>query len=65
MWLLTFLVILFIVIIGLIIYSNFPKSSSGQSCGGCDQSCPKCPCNRCGMSKKHCRCPYKMNCQFC
>jgi len=67
MWLLTFAVILFIIVVGMIIYANWPASASGQSCGGCGgcQGCQQNPCNRCGMPKRRCGCPPAGGCPFC
>lgn len=67
MWLLSFAVLLFIIVVGMIIYANWPTMSSGQSCGGCQQSsCSQCPCNRCGMSRKRCGCQMRpQGCPFC
>jgi hypothetical protein len=61
MWLLTFLVVLFIFVIGMIMYANWP-SSVPQNDGGCG-------CNRCGQQVNRCGCPVKpqcnKGCQFC
>jgi hypothetical protein len=66
MWLLTASVILFIIVIGLIIYSNMPQRSGGGGCGCGGMGCNNCPCNRCGMPKRRCGCgPPKGGCPFC
>lgn len=65
MFLLYFLIALFLVVISLIVYANWPASSSGNSCGDCG-NCSTCPCRRCGMPKPRCNCRPKNNeCQFC
>ena len=70
MLILVFSIILFIVVIGFLIYPNLPALSTGRSCG-CGQAqsnaeCPKCPCNRCGQAKHHCRCNAAAGgCSFC
>lgn len=65
MWLLSASIILFIIVIGLIIYSNMPqRSGGGCGCGG--MGCNNCPCNRCGMPRRRCGCgPPKGGCPFC
>lgn len=68
MWLLTVSVILFIIVIGFIIYGNWPPKSGDNKCGcTTNKRCPRCPCNRCGQSKSHCRCNIDGGdrCQFC
>ncbi len=67
MWLLTFSVVLFIIVIAMIIYANWPAQSSGVSCGGgCGGGCPKCPCRQCGMPRPRCRCQSPSGgCPFC
>ena len=61
MFLLYFLIALFLVVLGLIVYANWPSSDS-SGCGGC----PTPPCNRCGVPKQNCRCrPKPDGCQFC
>jgi uncharacterized membrane protein len=61
MWLLTFLIVLFIIVIGMIMYANWP-SSVPQTGGGCG-------CNTCGQQVNRCGCPVKpkcnKGCQFC
>lgn len=66
--------ILFLVIVGLLIYANMPAYRPG--CGGCRKpQCDACsqppqaprmqnPCNKCGMPKPQCHCPKK-ECPFC
>lgn len=64
MWLLTASVILFIIVVGLIIYSNMPIRGGGCGCGG--MGCNNCPCNRCGMPRRRCGCGSpKGGCPFC
>lgn len=67
MWLLTASIILFFIVIAMIIYANWPSTSSNSSgCGGrCGGGCPNCPCNRCGMPKKRCGCQPSGGCSFC
>jgi len=69
MWLLTFSVILFIIVIALIVYANWPKSASGKSCGCGGDGCPACEpnsCNRCRKPKNRCGCPAVAGgCPFC
>ena len=67
MWLLTASIILFFIVIGLIVYANWPASSSGRSCGGgCGGGCPDCPCKRCTMPRRQCGCHEKeKGCGFC
>lgn len=66
MWLLTASIILFFIVIGLIVYANWPASSSGRSCGGGCGGCPDCPCKRCRMPRRQCGCPEKeKGCGFC
>lgn len=66
MWLLTASIILFFIVIGLIVYANWP--ASGTSCGGCG-GCPSCqqrPCDRCQKPKSHCGCQKPQGgCPFC
>lgn len=67
MWLLTFLVVLFVIVIAMIMYANWPSSSSASS-GGCP--CGQgCSCNSCGQQVNRCGCPVKpkcnKGCQFC
>lgn len=33
--------------------------------GDCSGGCPRCPCNRCGKPKHHCRCNKNVGCPFC
>ncbi len=66
MWLLTFLVVLFVIVIAMIIYANY--SSSPTPSGGCP--CGQgCSCNSCGQQVNRCGCPVKpkcnKGCQFC
>jgi hypothetical protein len=67
MMLLGISIIIFILVIGLIIYSNYPvktsMSSNDCNCGG--GGCANCPCNGCGVPKKRCRCPPQGSCSFC
>jgi hypothetical protein len=72
MWLLTFSIILFFVVIGLIIYANWPASASSSSCGGgCGGGCSSCQkrsCNRCYKPRGQCGCGGGGNsggCPFC
>ena len=69
MMLLGISIIIFILVIGLIIYANYPVKS-GMSyddscrCGG--GGCPNCPCNNCGIPRKRCECrPPGGGCSFC
>ncbi len=72
MMLLSASILLFFIVIGLIIYANWPAStesaytSCGRRCGG---GCPRCPCNRCGEPKPRCRCATAAaesgGCSFC
>ena len=62
MMLLTISIIVFIIVIALIVYANWPAASSGNSCGG---ECPPPPCNSCGVPKPRCRCPPAGGCKFC
>jgi hypothetical protein len=64
--LLTASIILFFIVIGFIVYANWPRMgvSQGSCGGGCGGGCPKCPCNRCGMPKPQCGC-QKGGCSFC
>ncbi len=68
MWLLSASIVLFIIIVGLIIYGNMPVRATfagGCGCGG--RGCGNCPCNRCGMPKRRCGCqgPPQGGCPFC
>lgn len=68
MFLLTVTIVIFIIVIGLIIYSNMPQMSSGVSCGKCGGGgCGSCPCNRCGAPRKQCGCGNRRpdDCPFC
>ncbi len=66
MWLLIASIVLFIVVIGFIIYANMPSSTAPTSCGGCSTGCPKCPCRQCGMPRHRCGCgPPAGGCPFC
>ncbi len=71
MWLLTFSIILFFVVIGLIIYANWPATPSESSCGGqCGGGCSSCQqrnCNRCYKPRNRCGCngPPAGGCPFC
>ena len=72
--LLPILIIIFIAIIGFIIYANWPSPAAAvtpeqtcQSCGAPPKQCgcrPP-PCGRCGMPKPQCGCPMKAGCAFC
>lgn len=67
MWLLTFLVVVFIIVIAMIVYANY-SSSIPQTSGGCP--CGQgCSCNNCGQQVNRCGCPQKprckQSCQFC
>jgi hypothetical protein len=64
MIILSIAVTIFIVIIGMLIYSNWKSSDAknvaqGQGCG-CGR---KCPCSKCGAPPNTCGCPYKPKCQ--
>ena len=61
-YLLPFLVILFVGVIALIIYANWPKSV-GDGCNTCEKPKPqcKCVCHKCHQPKPKCKCP----CTFC
>jgi len=75
--LLPILVLVFLVIVGFIVYANWPAAAAAgvtqaqtcQSCGeppkrcGCRQRQP--PCAQCGMPKPQCGCPKKQECSFC
>lgn len=67
MWLLSASILLFIVVIGLIVYANWP--ASGTSCGGGCGGCPSCqqrPCDRCQKPRSRCGCPPPSGgCPFC
>lgn len=69
MLLLIVLTLIFIAIIGMIIYANWPAGDLSRDrcgCGGLDDQCPRCPCKRCGQPKSDCRCPHrKQGCPFC
>lgn len=66
MWLLTASVVIFIIVIGLIIYANMPASSSGRSCGCGGSGCSNCPCRKCGAPRKQCGCGQSAGgCPFC
>lgn len=65
MWLLTVSVILFIAVIGFIVFANWPTSMSNRKCNCGGGGCPKCPCNRCGQPKQQCRCNAAGGCPFC
>lgn len=66
MWILIASIIIFIIVIGMIIYANQPSNTSAQGCGRCGGGgCPQCPCNRCGVPKQRCGCPKQGGCQFC
>ena len=48
--------------------TNSPTPTSNSNCGdGCGGApkCPKCPCNRCGKPRHHCRCNKNVDCPFC
>jgi hypothetical protein len=62
MILLTISIIVFIIVIALIVYANWPAPASGNSCGGCPSEDP---CNGCGAPKPRCRCPPAGGCKFC
>ncbi len=68
MSLLTFSVVLFIIVIALIVYANWPVSASHKSCrcggDGCD-ACQPNPCDRCHKPKSRCGCPPAGGCPFC
>lgn len=62
MWLLTVSVIILIIVIGFIIYASKPVVSKDTV----TDSCPQCPCNRCGNPKPRCRCARRSGgCPFC
>ncbi len=61
MWLLSFLVILFIIVIAMILYANWP-SKRVEAQGGCPCG-NRCPCSQCGGAPSTCRCPYRPKCQ--
>jgi hypothetical protein len=66
MWLLTGLIVIFILVIGFIIYASMPSSTAPTSCGGCPTGCPRCSCNRCKMPRRKCGCPPPAGgCPFC
>lgn len=75
MWFLVFISILLLVVIGMLVYANWPKVPSPSSnCGatdgnGCGKpqcgSCGQRQCNQCGMPKPQCHCPKKQGCPFC
>lgn len=62
-------IILFIIVIGLIIYANWPATATGASCGGgCGggySSCQQRPCGGCHKPKNRCGCPKQGGCPFC
>lgn len=65
---LTIAVILFIIVIALIVYANWPKNAypcnqcgmSGRRCG-----CSSNSCNQCGMPRRRCGCNKPPGCPFC
>lgn len=70
MWLLIVSIIVFLIVIGLIAYANWPRSLGSNGCAGDD--CPGCgscqgPCNRCHKPKNRCGCPKPPGggCSFC
>ncbi len=63
MMLLTASIILFFIVIGFIVYANWPRMGGQGGCGCGGGGCPNCPCNRCGMPKPRCGC--KGGCSFC
>uniref|UniRef100_A0A6C0DU00 Uncharacterized protein n=1 Tax=viral metagenome TaxID=1070528 RepID=A0A6C0DU00_9ZZZZ len=68
MWLLSASILLFIVVIGLIVYANWPASgtSCGGGCGGGCSSCQQKPCDRCQKPKSRCGCQQPQGgCPFC
>lgn len=67
MWLLTASIVIFIIVIGLIIYANMPARSSGQSCGCGGGGCQNCPCRKCGVPRRKCGCGQATGgeCPFC
>jgi hypothetical protein len=63
-------VIIFLVIIGLLIYVNWPTKSAAFTtpCGCGGRGCANCPCNRCGMPRRRCGCQAPSSsggCPFC
>lgn len=56
MWILFASIVLFIIVIGFIIYLGAPKTTSTAV----TQTC-----NRCSMPMDRCGCPFKRQCQFC
>jgi hypothetical protein len=65
MWLLSVSIIIFLIVIALIVYANWPESASSD-CGCGAPRCQKCPCNKCGVPKKRCGCgPPPGGCPFC
>ena len=73
MILLSIVTIIFFLVIGVLIYRNWPAGSTGRSCGGCGR-CGRCqekrkkqrPCGRCGKPAATCPCHKKKGgCPFC
>ena len=58
MFLLVISIILFIIVLVLLIYPNWPKK-----CGNSNTNVQQNPCNRCGQPKNHCGCNPK--CTLC
>ena len=65
MIILSIAITIFIVIIGMLIYSAWKSNKSvtnptgGDGCG-CGR---RCPCSKCGSPPNTCGCPYKPKCQ--
>lgn len=76
MELLILLVVAFVIVVGFIVYSNWPQAVKAaqvsqpacQTCGAPQGSCPHQPnqsyCGQCGQPKPRCGCPKK-ECSFC
>jgi len=73
--LLPILIIIFLAIIGFIVFANWPTAPAAavtpdqtcQSCGAPPKRC-RCgppPCGQCGMPKPQCGCPKMDGCAFC
>ena len=63
MLLLVIFTVLFFIVIGMIMYANWPSYSSGRRCE--EDDCDKPACGRCRQPKRSCRCPKKAGCDFC
>jgi hypothetical protein len=65
MIILSIAITIFIVVIAMLIYSNW-KSTTDMTDKNMQQGCGcgrKCPCSKCGSPPNTCGCPYKPKCQ--